>query len=84
MAHQFTIESEEAFALATELAALTGQSLETVVVQAVRQQLDAERTLRAKFDRVMALAAEFRATLTEPMLSTDLHELCDDTTGLPI
>ena len=84
MGHVLTIESDEAFALASRLAELTGVTVDQAVTTALRMQVEKQLLLQAKLDKVMALAAEFRTSLTEPMLSTDLRELYDDATGLPI
>ena len=84
MGHVLTIESDEAFALATQLAALTGESLEAAVSAALRVQLDHERSRRAYIERAMRAIDAFHATLTGPLPSSDHSFLYDDKTGLPI
>jgi antitoxin VapB len=66
MASQLNIKSEDGYRLATELAALTGESLTTAVTEALRDRLDREQRLRDrthKLARLTALAAEIRASL---------------------
>ena len=84
MGHQFIIEGDEAFALATELAALRGKPPEAAAIDAVREKVKAERELKEKVARVMALAAEIRERLPLPLPPSDLSHLYDDETGLPI
>lgn len=89
MGHQFTIEGDEAFALAEELAALTGESLATAVTAAVRQRVEAERKRRdreAQVADVLALAKEIRGLMGHPLPSLDHGQLYDylhDDAGAP-
>jgi antitoxin VapB len=81
MGHLLTIESDEAFALATQLAALTGESLEAAITEAVRKKLQLERERLEWIARVRAITADIRADMTDPsMLDTD--PLYDEN-GLP-
>ncbi len=84
MAAQLNIKSEDAYRLATELSALTGESLTTAVTGALRERLDRERRGRDRLvrrERVSALAAELRAALRGPVRST--HAWLYDEHGLP-
>lgn len=66
MASQLNIKSEDGYRLATELAALTGESLTTAVTEALRERLEREERARdraLKLTRLTALAAEIRASL---------------------
>jgi antitoxin VapB len=77
---QLNIKSDDAYALATELAALTGESLTAAVTEALRERLERERRVREKaekVERIMALAREIRAHMTEPVASSDTDELYD-------
>ncbi len=78
-----TIESDEALTLATELAGLTGKSLDDVVLLSLRNQAEKERARQAKVDHLMDLAAQIRAGLTEPLSTYSTDFLYDDETGLP-
>lgn len=63
---QLNIKSEETYRLATELAALTGESLTTAVTEALRERLEREMHARdraARRGRLAALAAEIRASM---------------------
>ena len=86
MNQQLNIKNIEARALASELAALTGESLTEAVTTALRERLDRERRARDKTEkiaRIRELARDIRAHLREPMTSADHAELYDDVTGLP-
>jgi antitoxin VapB len=66
MATQLNIKSEDGYRLATELAAVTGESLTTAVTEALRERLDREQRVRDRARRLVrltALAAEIRASL---------------------
>lgn len=81
MAHQLNIKSEDGYRLATELSVLTGESLTTAVTEALRDKLQRETHARdrsAKRVRLMALAAEIRASL-RPNTSLAQASLYDDT-----
>ncbi len=83
MGTQLNIKSEDAYRLASELSRLTGESLTTVVTEALRERLERARAARgrktadwqARTERVMALARELRSHLREPMSSADHAEL---------
>ena len=80
MGAQLNIKSEDAYRLASELAALTGESLTAAVTAAVRERLERERRARdedraARRARIEALAAELRAGIHGPASSADHNEL---------
>ena len=84
MAAQLNIKSEDAYRLATELSALTGESLTTAVTAALRERLERElrgRDRLVRRERVSALASELRAALRGPVRST--HAWLYDEHGLP-
>jgi antitoxin VapB len=83
MASQLNIKSEDGYRLATELSALTGESLTTAVTEALRERLDREMHARdraQKLSRLAALAAEIRASLRP---GTAGEELLYDESGRP-
>ena len=66
MVDQLNIKSRDGYRLATELAAVTGESLTTAVTEALRERLEREQRARDrahKLARLMGLAAEIRASL---------------------
>lgn len=78
------IKSEEATALARELAALSGESMTTAVTVAVRERLErlkAEREQRAK--RLLDIGRDVAGRLSEPARTADHGELLYDELGLP-
>jgi len=83
MAAQMNIKSDEAYALASELAQQGGTSLTQVVLEALRAQ-------RAKLDRdkkiaeIMEFCRETAAMMSPETLAFDIDkELYDPETGLP-
>ncbi len=85
MGMQLNIKSEDAHRLASRLSELTGQSLTTVVLRALRAELEREENTRDRDTRkakLRAIAREIRAGL--PADITSNHDfLYDDATGLP-
>ena len=82
---QLNIKSDDAYQLATELAALTGESLTGAVTTALRERLARERRERekaSKVERIMALAADIRQRLGPDVHSTDTDDFYDEL-GLP-
>ncbi|MBV9735626.1 MAG: type II toxin-antitoxin system VapB family antitoxin [Acidisphaera sp.] len=82
---QLNIKSDEAYALASELSGLTGESLTAAVTTALRERLDRERRRRDRNERlrkVLAIAADIRSHLGEPLPSSD-HDWLYDERGLP-
>ncbi len=55
---ELRIEDEDACALATELAALTGESLSFAVATALREQIAREMERKARQDRIMAITRD--------------------------
>ena len=83
LAQQLNIKSEDGYRLATELSALTGESLTTAVTEALRERLEREQRSRdkaQKLARLNALAAEIRTSLRPSQGSDDLLY---DAGGLP-
>jgi len=78
-----TVESDEAVRLATELAAMTGKSVEDAVKVALRAQLEHERTVRARAADILAAAAKIRSHMREPLPSSD-HDWLYGEDGLPV
>lgn len=84
MGSQLNIKSEEAYAMASELAGLTGESMTAAVVEAVRLRLEQERRARDKAVRAARMledAAQIRAHMREPVSSDHSWLYGDD--GLP-
>jgi antitoxin VapB len=80
MGAQLNIKSDDAYRLASELAALTGESLTAAVTAALRERLERERRerdqeLAARRARIAALAAEIRASIPGPVSSADHNDL---------
>ena len=83
MASQLNIKSEDGYRLATELSALTGESLTTAVTEALRERLEREQRARdraQKLARLSALAAEIRSSLRPGAAG---EELLYDPSGRP-
>lgn len=55
---EIRIVDEEACKLAAELVELTGDSLQSAVVTALREEIERERIRRARHDRIMAITRE--------------------------
>lgn len=66
MPDELRIEGEDACSLATELVALTGESLQWAVVTALRERFERERARRDWQDRVMAITREIATGLRDP------------------
>jgi antitoxin VapB len=84
MGMQLNIKSEEAYGLATRLAALTGESLTTVVIKALKAELERQqraRDVEEKVERMLALGREIRAHLRVPITSD--HSCLYDEDGFP-
>jgi antitoxin VapB len=86
MANQLNIKDDETHALASELASLTGESMAGAVKKALREVLERERRERdvqAKVKRVLALAAELRASMTgPPITNAELDDMLYDERGM--
>lgn len=84
MGAQLNIKSEDAYRLASRLSELTGESLTSVVIKALRTELERrerELDVEAEVDRIMAIAKEIRAHMREPV-SSDTSWMYDED-GLP-
>ncbi len=55
---ELVIEDEDACMLAAELVALTGETLRSAVVTALREQIARETARRARQDRIMAITRD--------------------------
>jgi hypothetical protein len=66
MSDALRIEGEDACTLAAELVALTGESLEWVVLTALRERFDRERARRDWQDQVMAITRDIATSLRDP------------------
>ena len=83
MGVQMNIKSEEAYALASELAGLEGVSLTQVVLEALRARR-AKLTREEKIEELMELCRETAAMMSSKTLAFDIDkELYDEKTGLP-
>ena len=90
MGTQLNIKSEDAYALASRLAELTGESLTTAVTVALRERLEREQAARMQSDdarraliaEVLAMGRELRAHVQPGTSSADHNDLYD-AHGLP-
>lgn len=80
MDQQVTVDGELA-KLASELASLTGETIEAAVSRAVRERLERERKVREDVKAMMALAAEIKAHV-QPGTTSD-HSWLYDENGFP-
>ena len=80
---RLVVESEEAARLAEQLAALTGQSVENAVTDALKARLAREREIRERLARIDAAAAEIRSHLRPPLPTSD-HSWLYGEDGLPV
>jgi hypothetical protein len=55
---ELRIVDEEACKLAAELVELTGDSLQSAVVAALREGIERERARRQRYERIMAITRE--------------------------
>jgi antitoxin VapB len=81
------IKNEEAVRLVKELAELKGESMTTVVIEAVQEKLDRERKPRINEERMqyfLDLGRQIRESADPEWLERDqIAELYDEETGLP-
>ncbi len=89
MGMQLNIKSDEAYALATRLAELTGENRTTAVTDLLREkvtELERKQDAQERVKRVMTIAAEMRAEILKNGHSLDFNtdELYDPDTGLPV
>lgn len=82
MGAQMNIKSDEAYALATEIAGRTGETLTQVVLQALRAR-QRELTKAEKLEQVMAICRDARSRMSPELLALDMDEYLYDERGLP-
>ncbi len=86
MGTQLNIKSDDAYQLASRLSELTGESLTTVVTEALRERLGRQlqsRNREERLRRVRSIAADIRAAMGADLPASDHGWLYDDETGLP-
>ncbi|MBX9729817.1 MAG: type II toxin-antitoxin system VapB family antitoxin, partial [Sphingomonas sp.] len=67
------IKSDEAYALATEIAGRTGETLTQVVLEALRARQRA-LTKDERFEQAMAIARDMRARMSPELLALDIDD----------
>ncbi len=85
MGSQLNIKSDDAYALASRLSELTGESLTTAVTTALRERLEREERARTRAERsarLLAIAADIRSHMAGPLPASD-HRWLYDENGLP-
>lgn len=82
MGMQLNIKSEEAYALATKIAAAEGVSLTQVVIEALRRR-EREVSADARFDKAMEIIKNMRSRMSPELLALDVNEYLYDEDGLP-
>ena len=81
-----SIKNEEAYQLASELARATGQSMTTVVLNALRRQrdqIDRQQKREAQVNELMAIAERCAAHIDRPVSSLAHGDLLYDERGMP-
>ncbi|MBY0283584.1 MAG: type II toxin-antitoxin system VapB family antitoxin [Sphingomonas sp.] len=82
MGAQMNIKSDEAYALATEIAGRTGETLTQVVLEALRARQRA-LTKDERFEQAMAICRDARSRMSPELLALDMDEYLYDERGLP-
>lgn len=82
MGAQMNIKSDEAHALATEIASRTGETLTQVVLEALRAR-QRELTKAERLEAVMAICRDARSRMSPELLALDMDEFLYDERGLP-
>ncbi len=80
------IKNDEAYKLVKELADLRGESMTTVVIEAVRKQLESERKPPIDEERMnyfLDLGRRVRETVDPEWLAMDADDFLYDENGLP-
>ncbi len=80
------LKNPRAHTLATELSALTGQSLTTAVIEALEHQLEVERRKvrrNTTAERILAFADKFAPGMATGSASQDHAALLYDENGMP-
>jgi antitoxin VapB len=82
---QLNLKGEEAYELAAKLAKLHGETLTGAVISALREKLERDTlvaTQQERFDRIMAIAHEYRALVGTPTMTPE-EAIGYDENGLP-
>jgi hypothetical protein len=82
MGAQMNIKSDEAYAIASELARQEGASLTQVVLDALRAR-QRELSKAKKIEEVMQLCREAAAMMSPELRALDIDEYLYDENGLP-
>lgn len=82
MGAQMNIKSDEAYALATEIAGRTGETLTQVVLEALRAR-QRELTKAEKLEAVMDICRDARSRMSPELLALDMDDYLYDERGLP-
>ena len=85
MGHQLNIKSDEAYRLASELAALKGESLTEAVTASLRERLERERRVmdrEARIAEIEALTRDMPSRIA-PGTTSASHDELYDPNGLP-
>ena len=82
MGAQMNIKSDEAYALATEIAGRTGETLTQVVLEALRAR-QRELTQSERFERALAICRDARSRMTPEFLALNPDDWLYDEFGLP-
>ena len=82
MGAQMNIKSEEAYAIASELASNTGESLTHIVLEALRAR-KRELSKAKKVEEIMEDCRETAAMMSPETLALDIDEYLYDENGLP-
>ena len=79
------IKNKEAYQLTKELSKLTGESLTTAFIKAVRERLDRVRRERGVdlAERLLAIGRDCAAHLKEPFRTINHEDMLYDDRGLP-
>ncbi len=84
MGQVLKIENDETAALAVELAALMGESLDETVAESLRLRIASTRREQAEREKARKALADFHDLLDNPRPGSDHRWMYDDETGLPI
>jgi hypothetical protein len=82
MGAQLNIKSDEAYALATEIAARTGESLTQVVIEALRARAK-EQSSEERFRAALATCQRAAARMSPELRTLDIDAFLYDEKGLP-
>ena len=82
MGAQMNIKSEEAYAIASELAGLEGVSLTQVVLEALRAH-HSRLTREAKIAEILEYCRETRAMMSPELRAINMDDYLYDENGLP-